>query len=550
MSVPDALIERLDKAQGHINAVDRRLWNETERGLWSGHQAVARVAEAWFSLHGLVSDLPPVEKYLPREVMGQRLDDFTRAAAGTSLAARLREIADSGAAILAEPFLNHSNEDRAALEAGLARKHRYLDALRNLLQAVEDEIADRFVSLRPGDWARLPDGYIGRLIHRPGLSGWFFVPSIALTAPDDASKGWCLYRSRIEPVAVGHDMPIGEPAWYWLLAAHRRRQEAERMAGTDWITMRDLHAGLNAILDAGAKAWLITTDPGSRWVHWSQIYAQQHVPRLAGTAPGAVAGPLVEALRRNEAMSMQALRDYGRMPPGWKQETTEILRLAAEGTAALERLLEPRIDLAVGQWVQVPPHGEGRVAQRDGLRLVLDLGRLGVIVTSLFHTPILPIAVPTDFAPPTEPHHARWLWFACHPEVRGGCGVCPCCGLPGIQGGEPRTEPCRLCGWSADGGDADPQRRSPVNGGLDLALARRRFEALGYAVVPAGLTAEQAAVWLDPRVLAVKQRLVTALSDLTGDDTVDGAHLDRIGTLWDDYQAALGRFDREGRTDW
>ena len=41
---------------------------------------------------------------------------------------------------------------REALEAGLARKYRYLNALRDLKRGVEDAIAERFVDLRPGDW--------------------------------------------------------------------------------------------------------------------------------------------------------------------------------------------------------------------------------------------------------------------------------------------------------------------------------------------------------------------------------------------------------------
>lgn len=105
MSTPEAIIERLNKTDGHINAIDRHLWRDTGRGLWSGHQAVARLAEAWFLRHGLAATLPPLEKYLPREVMRQRLDDFNRAPTGDVLKGRMGEVAAAEAAILADRSL-------------------------------------------------------------------------------------------------------------------------------------------------------------------------------------------------------------------------------------------------------------------------------------------------------------------------------------------------------------------------------------------------------------------------------------------------------------
>ncbi|MCG6941612.1 MAG: hypothetical protein LJE69_10220 [Thiohalocapsa sp.] len=36
-----ALLERLVKADGHINAAERKLWHDTDRGLWSARQAKA-----------------------------------------------------------------------------------------------------------------------------------------------------------------------------------------------------------------------------------------------------------------------------------------------------------------------------------------------------------------------------------------------------------------------------------------------------------------------------------------------------------------------------
>lgn len=546
MSVPDALTERIDKAGGHINAIDRYLWRETERGLWSGHQAVARLAEAWFLLRGLVAELPLVEKYLPREVMQERLDDFQRLIMGTILADRLEEVGAAEAAILAEPFPNPPDEDRAALTAGLARQYRYLDALRSLSKTVEDEIADRYITLQPGDWVRLPDGHIGHLIERPGLSGWFFVPDIAMNNPGDARKGWRLPNPRIQRVESGPDMPIAAPAYYWLLAAHRGRQGAARLAETDWAMISSLCATLNAALDAAAKAWLTMVDLGNRSVSWEHPYVKQHISRFAEVAPAALAAPLQEAVDRIDALSLAFINNWRRSPPGWREEVTDIFRLVRDGITGLEEALADQVELAPGQWVDVLPLGPGRLVHRQGTRLVIDRGPYGVAVVSLFQRMLHPRAAPTAPAMPTESYHARWLWFACHPDACQRRAICPCCGYPGVPEGSAAGTACLLCGWIDDGGDLDPLWRNPANGGIDLALARQRFEALGYGTVPTSLSSEQAAIWQDPLILAIKRRLTLALARLVGGGAVDGVALAGIETLWHGYRTALRRCGWEG----
>ena len=47
---PTSPKERLKKTLGHINATERKLWHDTDRGLWSAKQAKARLAEAWLWL--------------------------------------------------------------------------------------------------------------------------------------------------------------------------------------------------------------------------------------------------------------------------------------------------------------------------------------------------------------------------------------------------------------------------------------------------------------------------------------------------------------------
>lgn len=71
--LPEELKARLDKADGHINAAERKLWYETDRGFWSGDQAKARLAEAWLWLRGEPVQPLPLERYLKKDVLQQRL---------------------------------------------------------------------------------------------------------------------------------------------------------------------------------------------------------------------------------------------------------------------------------------------------------------------------------------------------------------------------------------------------------------------------------------------------------------------------------------------
>lgn len=250
------------------------------------------------------------------------------------------------------------------MTAGLARQYRYLDALRSLSKAVEDEIANRYVTLRPGDWARLPDGHVGHLIERPGLSGWFFVPDIALDNPGEARKGWRLPNPRIQRVEPGPDTPIAAPAYYWLLDAHRGRQGAVRLAEKDWAMISDLCATLNTALDAAAKAWLTKVDPGNRSVSWEHPYVKQHMSRFAEVAPAALAAPLQEAVDRIDALSLAFINNWRRSPPGWREEVTDIFRLVGDGITGLAEALADQVELAPGQWVDVLPLGPGRLVHR------------------------------------------------------------------------------------------------------------------------------------------------------------------------------------------
>lgn len=278
--IPDELKERLSKADGHLNAADRRLWNETERALWSAHQAVARLAEVWFRLDGSLDPLPPVEKYLPREVMAQQVQSFAQACETGDLAAVWSEVVAAEDAILAEPFLSPPEETQETLKAGLARKHRYTDALRALKRAVEERVGARYVTLRPGDWFRLHDGQIGRLIALRGLHAHFLLPRLAEDSPTQAIRCYTLGYARLQQVARPDDMPLGSPAYHLLRDAAFRRRAVQRTLAAERFSITDLCSALHNALDATAKAWWGVFDPGGP-ISFSHVY-----PRTSVTIPG------------------------------------------------------------------------------------------------------------------------------------------------------------------------------------------------------------------------------------------------------------------------
>lgn len=245
----EGLLQRVDKADGHINAAERKLWHETERGLWSARQAQARIAEVWMGLSGALSGFAPIERYLDKRVMRARLQAFAATDLPASMHAAYREVLAAEAAIQAEPFVDLSGsgadpQQREALQAGLARKYRYLDALRALRRAVEACLAERFVALKPGDWIRLKDpmlsnhlllagytdfaataraqGLPGEVIALRGLTAWVFFPGVAERRLEEAIHGYRLGSAGLERAAPPPPGPITAPGYYWLTAARRR----------------------------------------------------------------------------------------------------------------------------------------------------------------------------------------------------------------------------------------------------------------------------------------------------------------------------------------
>lgn len=539
--LPEELKARLDKAAGHINAAGRKLWYETERGFWSGDQAKARLAEAWLWLRGEPVQPLPLERYLKKDVFEQRLQVWSRPEVPEPIAAVLTELATAEQAIRAEPFpLNLSTPlsdlQRQALYAGIDRQNRYKKALYDLQLAVEDIVAEHYLNLRPGEWVRLHNGSIGRVLAVRGLIARIVVPTATL---ESLVGGYSLRIAQIERIKRPQAPPISAPGYYWLLHAcdklHQTRNFIER---ADLLGVGNVSKTLLETLDAAAKAWWITFAPVNDCVYWRDP-AERHICELQGRAPPFIADTLNDCRRRREAFNLAMPKQL----TGWEAEISAILHQFEQALAALEALIEPEIDLDEGDWVVVLPKNEqGRIVQRQGARLVIDRGRQGILEASMFHPFVQRIPAPVDAAVlASQPWHRRWLWFACHPEARGGRQVCPCCGLPGIR--QDSGKYCRLCGWHHDGGDFDPERLSAVQDNLTLALGRRRFHALGYAALPESDAGWPA--WRDPVVLARKRQLITALDALMNEDTAeDQERLALVEMLWAEYEALLGSATR------
>ena len=525
--VPDFAKARLMKALGHINATERKLWRDTDRGLWSARQAKARVAEVWQWLED-GTEYPPIERYLAREVVQARLEAFERAPMSDAVKAAWTEVTEAEQAIrkVGFPALHPklTDAEREALNAGLARQRRYLNALRDLVRSVEDGIAERFVDLRPGDWVQVravKNGPLGRVLDLEGLT----VRLFALDADSEKSEGedlsnfvfldlfddwedrirrYTLLYAEMARVRPPEHPPITEPSYYWMLSAHTRlRKISHLVRNADWLVLSDVDRILSEVLDSAAKAWWTIFAPESRFVAWSS-HSEQNVERLESRAAPAVSAPLNRCLRNLRTLTDKRIRALPREPENWRSEIEAMLPLAETALEALDSILESRVDFAVGDWVW-SNQGDGRIAARDGRKLIVDLGHHGLREVDMFHE-FLHRVYPSDVTRRYDAlprWHTRWRWFVLNPQACGDRGVCPCCGLPGV---EAAGRPCRICGWIHDGGDFEPYRPSRAHHDLTLDLARARFDALGYAAIIRGSPAEKIA-WRDRRILIRWRRL-------------------------------------------
>ncbi|WP_369602665.1 hypothetical protein AAIA72_06860 [Hahella sp. SMD15-11] len=373
---------------------------------------MARVAEVWLVLLGELPALPPIERYLKKEVMQARLQAIAAMPKPPVLESLWQDARLAEDAILATPFPELStplsDSSRAALNDGLARQDRYITALRGLVRVMESAFAARFIALRPGDWLRLEDralanhmllngfthladrmhadGVTGRILALRGLTAWVFFPAAAEHALDEAIRGYHLAYTRVVRVEPPSNGPIAAPGYYWLVRAGRRMRKArvllQKMRGTDFPSVRDM---LFDALDAAAKAWWASFAPGEAPVAWPHRMPG-HVYELGGTAPAEVADPLLKSMRRVEMLSGwrggQRITDFD---PSGLLQLAVVLEVAEQAITRLEELVAPEVDLAVGDRVLLHDGVPAYVTKRGGVHLELDLGQDATREARLFH---------------------------------------------------------------------------------------------------------------------------------------------------------------------
>lgn len=219
--VSQAFKERFSKAEGHINAADRKLWREAERGFWSGRQAIARIAEAWLHLEGLLAELPALDRYLPADLMQGRIDTLVQHLRPGPVCDAWQEITQAEAAIHAHPFSEGRNLFGPAIRPHVARKNRYVGGLYSLRDAVAAEIVGRYVRLRPITHAALEAAILDALwsealfdaLHTDGA-----VPDPALAArrvaEEISAKFEALADREYLDLSIRRNMPYSQVRLY------------------------------------------------------------------------------------------------------------------------------------------------------------------------------------------------------------------------------------------------------------------------------------------------------------------------------------------------
>ena len=221
--LPDVLRVRLRKAAGHLNAAQRWLCDDIDRGLWSAAQAKARFAESWLWLNDERIDLPPLERYLARDVVRARLESFEHASKSKAMAAAWQEVETAERAVRETVFpvisgpTTVNKEERKAIEEGLARVYGYLDGLCHVKRVVADVVAQRFMDLRYGDCVGLDDGTLGRVIVLEGLTVKLLVPATD-TSPTIEIRRYDLAHAQIDHFDRPKDPCLAEYAIDWAQA--------------------------------------------------------------------------------------------------------------------------------------------------------------------------------------------------------------------------------------------------------------------------------------------------------------------------------------------
>ena len=285
VALPEVVTERLRKADGHINSAERKLdFREVERGIWSAVQAKARFAEAWLWLNDAGVEFPPLERYLARSVVRERLEAFQRAPKSDLMVTAWEEAEAAEQAVREVKIPEFTGRptiaDRALLEEGLSRKRRFIDALRGIGHVVEDVVAKRFLNLRRGDWVRLENGDTGRVQRLKGLSVRIFVP-IPFPKLKHYALEYGLLIERVEP-------PMGEaPEEGWIESAWRLARESlfrpdDYPAPADASCPSDVCSAVEARMgrdEGGMECWYVSFGKRTAEIPFSED-GQHQLPSL------------------------------------------------------------------------------------------------------------------------------------------------------------------------------------------------------------------------------------------------------------------------------
>lgn len=300
--VLNTCLQRLDKAHGHINAIERKLWYDRERAIWSANQAKAKVVELLLYLQDNQTEVTPIEKYIHKSKLPQLLGLLDDLFPSQTV---LNEVKESENNILSEPFPalgpgSMNQGERKALEYGLARQYRYTNALWSFLEVAETEVAKRFLVLKVGDWLRVHDGNTAVVISMHGLSINVFIPSRAKGDLLQAIRTYWLARSNLAQVPP-IELPFYGPAHYWLSLSSRLLKTARHLLHNtnELKTVRDL---LIQIIDATSKSWWLMNIPGERQVSWGHCQLR-NAHLLHKNAPQCIAGVLSGAASTIEILS-------------------------------------------------------------------------------------------------------------------------------------------------------------------------------------------------------------------------------------------------------
>lgn len=390
LSLREALLDRLEKADGHINAAERKLWHETDRGLWSARQAQARIGEAWLWLNHYRADaLPDVERYLDRTTTDERLAGFANADKSDRLEAAWADIERAERAILDESFpaltrTPLTDSERAALHSGISRQDRYVAALRTCLGVVEDAFAERFVAVQLGCWLRLHDGALGRVVSRRGLRIDVLMPEKAWPDPKQAHRAYVLRLARIQVLSEPSTETIGIPAYYWLCHAYVAHRVVRSLLKDD--DQRDAKAvaeALGAATDAAAKVWLSQFLPEHPKIYWGGVL-RQNIEALKDVAPRGLSQPLQQVWRLVEILSGSAHLLREEKHSSWPLKAAVAAEALPPVLGELGDALQGQVQLPEGARLIVSGTLIGELMSREGKQFSIKTSQGDEVVLSLF----------------------------------------------------------------------------------------------------------------------------------------------------------------------